>query len=116
MNNINTLQDSRAGTRPEPDTTAVIALRTLDDLALTSDRREGLAMRGPWALENQLDELGKPTAMTAPEVYDLVERVLAAVLLDEPGTGGAVDIAGAQFGSAFRAHATAFVLAGPANG
>ena len=113
MTDITTLQDSRAGARPAPDTTAVLTIRTFEDLFATSDRREGLAMRGAWALENQLDELGDPTAMTLPEVYDLVERVLAAVLLDEPSTGEAVDMAGEQFGAAFRTHATAFVLAGP---
>jgi hypothetical protein len=93
-----------------PDATAVITIRTVADLAATADRREGLAIRGAQALEHQLEELGDPAAMTRPEVYALVERVLAAVLLDEPGTGEAVDIAGEQFRSAFRDHV--LVLAG----
>lgn len=96
------------------DTSAVITIRTLADLTTTAGRREGLAMRSAQALEHQLEELGDPDTMTRPEVYALVERVLAAVLIDEPGTGEAVDVAGAQFGSAFREHV--LVLAGPPNG
>jgi len=97
-----------------PDTSPVITIRTLADLIATAGRREGLAMRSAQALENQLEDLGDPTAMTRPEVYALVERVLSAVLLDEPSTGEAVDVAGEQFSSVFREHV--LVLAGPANG
>jgi hypothetical protein len=95
-----------------PDnTTAVITIRTLGDLAATADRREGLAMRGARALVARMEEWACPEVMSHSEVCEFVEQVLATALLDEPRTGEAADIAGTQFGSAFREHF--LLLAGP---
>ena len=87
-----------------PDTSAPITIRTVADINANQNRIEGLAMRAAAAIAQGLDDHGNPATFAAADVVDLFRHTIAAVLIDQPGTGEAVDIAGEQFGSALRAH------------
>ena len=86
--------------------TTPIKIRTLADLAATDEDREDLATRCVNAFAQAYEKtIGLPTkhdqSLTGPQVVTLVSEVLARVLLDEPASGVAVDVASDHFRAAF---------------
>ena len=88
--------------------TAPLKIRTPEDLAATAAAREALAIHcADVFAETYEDSVGDPSegrTLSLVEVVHLTSSVLARVLLDEPATGEAVDVAGDCFRAAFHRH------------
>ena len=96
---------------PTCSTAAPIIIRTVDDINANDKRISGLALRAASATYQRLSDVGHPAQFFSFQAVDLLARVLRMVLIDEPATGEAVDIAGEHFESDLRRHLLGLALA-----
>ena len=100
---------------PTAFTAAPVIIRTVDDINASQDRIKGLAARAAGAAFTYLDDCGdwrlSKATYSRSEALELLEHVLRKVLIDEPATGLAVDIAGHIFESHLRRNMLGFALA-----
>lgn len=93
------------------DYAAPVIIRTVDDINANQNRINLLAARAAAATFDRLSDLGHPSGLLSFQAVDLVAHVLRSMLIDEPATGEAVDIAGHHFECDLRRHLLAFALA-----
>jgi hypothetical protein len=95
---------------PTCSTAAPVTIRTVDDINANDKRISGLALRAAYATCESLSDIGYPAQLFSFQAVDLLVRVLRMVLIDEPATGEAVDIAGHHFESDLRRHLLGLAL------
>ena len=95
---------------PTCSTAAPVTIRTVDDINASDKQISWLAARAAAAILNHLDNQGHPSQIYTYEAVVLVAHVLRSVLIDEPATGEAVDIAGNRFESYLHRHLLGFAL------